>query len=109
MPGLSPHPRDGAIALWLVLAGMLAAAGCQRDHKRVIAIIPKGNAHIFWQSVHAGAVKAAREKGVEIVWDGPPSEIDFAGQLKIVDAMINRRVDAIALAPIDRQVMVGPV
>ena len=36
----------------------LAAISCNRDHKRVIAVIPKGQAHIFWQSVHAGDVLA---------------------------------------------------
>ena len=92
-----------------VVALVVLVSACNRDHKRVIAVIPKGNSHIFWQSVHAGAAKAAREKGVEIVWNGPPSETDYTGQLQIADAMINRRVDAIALAPIDRKVMVGVV
>ena len=89
----------------LLLAGLLIT-GCNREHKRVIAVIPKGSAHLFWQSVHAGAVKAAREKGVDIVWNGPATETDYGGQLQIVDAMINRHVDAIALAPIDRKAMV---
>lgn len=91
------------------LAAALVFAGCHRDHKRVIAVIPKGNADLYWQSVHAGAAKAAREKGVDIVWSGPPSETDYTGQLQIADAMINRRVDAIALAPIDRKAMVSVV
>ena len=99
--------RNSAAAAVLALVVLVSA--CNRDHKRVIAVIPKGNSHIFWQSVHAGAAKAAREKGVEIVWNGPPSETDYTGQLQIADAMINRRVDAIALAPIDRKVMVGVV
>lgn len=91
--------------------GLLAIllSGCNREHKKVVAVIPKGNADSFWQSVHAGAVKAARENGVEVVWNGPASETDYALQLQIVDAMINRRVDAIALAPIDRQAMVSVV
>jgi len=97
-------------AAWAIgLLGILLAQGCNRDHKRIIAVIPKGNADIFWQSVHAGAVKAAREKNAEVLWNGPPSETDYAVQLQIVDAMINRRVDAIALAPIDRQSMVSVV
>jgi ribose transport system substrate-binding protein len=99
--------RNSAVAAVFALVVLVSA--CNRDHKRVIAVIPKGNSHIFWQSVHAGAAKAAREKGVEIVWNGPPSETDYTGQLQIADAMINRRVDAIALAPIDRKVMVGVV
>jgi ribose transport system substrate-binding protein len=92
----------------LLLAGLLIN-GCNRDHKRVIAVIPKGSAHLFWQSVHAGANKAGREKGVQIVWNGPPTETDYGVQLQIVDAMINRHVDAIALAPIDRKAMVSVV
>lgn len=99
--------RNSAVAA--VVALVVLGSACNREHKRVIAVIPKGNSHIFWQSVHAGAAKAAREKGVEIVWNGPPSETDYTGQLQIADAMINRRVDAIALAPIDRKVMVGVV
>ena len=88
---------------------LLALSACNREKKRVIAVIPKGNAHLFWQSVHAGAVAASRESGIEIIWDGPASETDYTGQLKVVDAMINRRVDAIALAPIDSKAMVGVV
>ena len=87
----------------------LLLAGCNREHKKVIAVIPKGNADIFWQSVHAGAVKAGRETGVEILWDGPANESDYTSQLQIVEAMINKHVDAIALAPSDRQAMVRVV
>ena len=70
---------------------ILFTAGCQRDSKKTIAVIPKGNAHLFWQSVHAGAVKAARETGVDVIWNGPATEADFSGQLQIADAMMNRR------------------
>ena len=87
----------------------LLASGCNREHKRVIAVIPKGNSDIFWQSVHAGAVKAARENNAEVAWDGPATETDYGVQLQKVDAMLSRGVDAIALAPIDRQAMVSVV
>lgn len=92
-----------------ILALALAAGACQRTGKKVIAVIPKGNANIFWQTVHAGAVKAARELGVEIVWNGPPNETDISEQLQIVETMTNRHVDAIALAPADRKALVGAV
>ncbi|PYT15027.1 MAG: sugar ABC transporter substrate-binding protein [Acidobacteria bacterium] len=98
--------RHLEVALALAL---IALAGCNRQSKKVIAVIPKGNAHVFWQTVHAGAVAASREGAVDIIWNGPATETDYTGQLKVVDAMINRRVDAIALAPIDRQAMVGVV
>ena len=96
---------------WIAGICLLATllAGCNPEHKKVIAVIPKGNADIFWQSVHAGAVKAGREAGVDIVWNGPPSETDYTMQIQVVDAMINRRVDAIALAPTDRKGLVTVV
>jgi ribose transport system substrate-binding protein len=94
------------LALALVL---LAVGACNRQRKKRIAVIPKGRAHLFWQSVHAGAVAASRETGVDIIWNGPVSETDFTGQLQIIEAMINQRVDAICLAPIDKTVMANVV
>jgi ribose transport system substrate-binding protein len=82
---------------------------CRRETRITIAVIPKGRAHLFWQSVQAGAVAAARENDVEIIWNGPTSETDYTGQIQIVEAMINRRVDAIAVAPIDKKAMVAVV
>lgn len=88
---------------WLVLAGaLLLMASCNRSHKPTVAVVPKASADIFWQSVHAGAVKSAWQNGIEIVWDGPPNETDIAGEMKIMETMIDRRVDAIAVAPSDR-------
>jgi ribose transport system substrate-binding protein len=85
----------------LVLAVCHMAPGCNRAHsgKRVIAVIPKGVAHFFWQSVHAGADAAAKEFDVEVMWKGPAQETDYSGQINIVEDAINRRVDGIVLAP----------
>jgi ribose transport system substrate-binding protein len=93
----------------VALSSLGLAAGCNRQGKKVIAVIPKGRTHLFWQSVHAGAVKAGREADIEVVWNGPSTEMDFNGQLQIVESAINRRVDAIVLAPIDKRAMVGVV
>jgi ribose transport system substrate-binding protein len=87
----------------------LFASSCNRESKRVIGVVPKGRAHLFWQSVQAGAVAASRENNVEIVWNGPATETDFNGQLQIVESLISRRVSAIALAPIDKKSMVSVV
>jgi len=90
-------------------ATLLFEAGCGGEKKRIIGVVPKGRAHLFWQSVQAGAISASRETGVEISWNGPATETDFNAQLQIVDSMINRRVDAICLAPIDKKSMVSVV
>ncbi|MBV9303868.1 MAG: substrate-binding domain-containing protein [Acidobacteriaceae bacterium] len=92
--------RIGAL-FWLGFCLVMGA--CNRSHtKKVIAVIPKASADLFWQSVHAGAVKGAWENKVGIIWNGPPNETDIAGEMQIVETMINRQVDAIALAPSDR-------
>jgi len=88
---------------------LLAAPGCRRETRRVIGVIPQGRSHLFWQSIHAGAVAAARETGVEVLWNAPTSETDYSGQLQVMEAMINRRVGAIAVSPIDKKIMVGVV
>jgi ribose transport system substrate-binding protein len=88
---------------YVILLGFsLFSVACNRTHKKIIAVIPKASADLFWQSVHAGAVKGARDNNVDIVWNGPPNETDIAGEMQIMETMINRQVDAIALAPSDR-------
>ena len=77
--------------------------GCKTDSKPVIGVVPKGANHIFWQTVHAGAIKAADEQGYQVEWNAPALEIDASRQIEIVDAMINRKVKGIALAPVDRK------
>jgi len=96
--------------LCLVLALLLfVCLDCKRRKQHVVAVIAQGRSHLFWQSVHAGAAAAARSLGVEIFWNAPASETDYSGQLQIVETMITRRVDAIAVSPIDRKAMVGVV
>jgi ribose transport system substrate-binding protein len=83
----------------LLLACLLAAASCGKRDRLVIAVVPKAQAHIFWQTVHAGAVAAAQEFQVDVRWTGPAAEIEYSRQIGIVDDFINQRVDGIALAP----------
>lgn len=85
-------------------------SSCNRGpQKRVIGVVPKGRAHLFWQSVQGGALKAARERNVEIVWNGPAVETDIPEEVKIVESLLNRRVDAICLAPIDKTGLVNVI
>lgn len=74
-----------------------------------IAVIPKGTTHEFWKSIHAGAVRAARELGVEVIWKGPQKEDDRAQQITVVEDFISRGVDGIVLAPLDDRALVRPV
>jgi ribose transport system substrate-binding protein len=93
----------------LLIVGLAAGASCNRSSRKRIGVVPKAVAHVFWQSVHAGAVAAGREGGVEIEWKGPPQETDFSRQIEIVDSMINARVDGIVLAPTEATSLVSVV
>jgi len=95
---------------------MLAAAtalqySCRQAgrEKITLAVIPKGTTHSFWQSVHAGAVKAGRELGVEIVWVGPEREDERQQQIGIVDNQVINQVSGIILAPLDDVALRRPV
>ncbi len=96
--------------LLLVLAAALAGISCnQSSGKKLIGVVPKGTNHIFWQSVHAGAAKAAEEFDLEILWNAPQLEIDSARQISIVENLITRQVDGIVLAPVDEEALVSVV
>ncbi len=72
-----------------------------------IAMIPKGATHIFWKTIHAGAVKGAREAGnAAILWQGPLVEDDREEQIKVMENFIAQKVDAIAVAPLDDRALV---
>jgi ribose transport system substrate-binding protein len=86
-----------------------APSGEPTPKKREIAVIPKGTTHEFWKSVHAGANKAGRELGVDIVWKGPVREDDRAEQVKVVEDFISKGVDGIVLAPLDDTALVPVV
>ncbi len=87
-----------------------AAKGGAKTKKWQIMVIPKGTTHEFWQSVHAGASKAAEELGnVEIIWNGPAREDDRKAQIELVQTAIAKGVDGIVLAPLDAKALVEPV
>jgi ribose transport system substrate-binding protein len=74
-----------------------------------IAVIPKGTTHSFWNSVLAGAQKAAKENNVEIFWTGPDREGDREKQIQIVEDFIVKKVAGIVLAPTDAKALVPVV
>lgn len=82
--------------------------------KYTIAVIPKGTTHEFWKSIHAGAIKAARELSaeaieVELIWKGPIREDDREQQIQVIEGFISQRVNGIVLAPLDDRALVRPV
>jgi ribose transport system substrate-binding protein len=95
--------------LCLLIAGLCVMSACNRKPRRVVGVVPKGANHIFWQTVHAGAIKASQEFGFEIEWNAPTLEIDSSRQIDIVESMVNRRLTGIVLAPVDKRALVSVV
>jgi ABC-type sugar transport system substrate-binding protein len=87
--------------VWLVRSvsrtGGAEAAVAGKTHRPVIAVMPKAKGDPYFVSVRAGAEEAAKELGVELIWDGPTS-LDAAKQNELVENWITRQVDAIAVA-----------
>ena len=85
--------------VWLVhsLGRAPAAANFANGHRPVIAMMPKAKGDPYFVSARAGAEDAARELGVELLWDGPTS-LEAAKQNELVENWITRQVDVIAVA-----------
>jgi len=101
---------------------LVAAAGCKKpesqaaggsaspgEKKLRIAVVPKGTTHEFWKAVHAGAAKAAKELGVEIIWKGPLKEDDLKSQVDLVQSFSAQGVAGMVLAPLNDSALVAPV
>jgi ribose transport system substrate-binding protein len=93
----------------VLLLAAVSLASCQHRTKKLIAVVPKATSHLFFVSVHAGVLAAERDLGVEVLWNGPQDETDYSRQIEIVDSMITRRVDALAISATDRTALVAPV
>src|SRR5690349_19370129 len=77
----------------LVLTAFAAAAA----DRLTIAMLPKAKGNAYFLSCKAGADKAAKELGVELLFDGP-TDSNAAKQNEIVENWITLGVDVIAVA-----------
>ncbi|HUG52704.1 MAG TPA: substrate-binding domain-containing protein, partial [Vicinamibacteria bacterium] len=73
----------------------------------VVAMMPKAKGDPYFISCRKGAEEAARETGVELLWDGP-TDLDPAKQNEVVEAWITRGVDVIAVS-VENQVAISTV
>jgi rhamnose transport system permease protein len=67
--------------------------------KLVVAMMPKSKGNAYFIACQDGAEEAAKELGIELIWDGPRgANANPAEQNRIVENWINRKVDVIAVA-----------
>jgi rhamnose transport system substrate-binding protein len=74
-----------------------AAAPTSVARSAVVAMMPKAKGDPYFVSCRTGAEEAAKELGVDLIWDGPTG-LDAAKQNELVENWITRRVDVIAVA-----------
>lgn len=98
-----------ALFALVTLGGLLAGCGkspdakatsapaATADHKLTIALLPKAKGNAYFISVKHGAENAAKDLGVELIFDGP-TDTDPARQNEIVENWITLGVDVIAAA-----------
>lgn len=67
-----------------------------------IAMMPKSKGNAYFIACRKGAEEAARELGVNLLWDGP-TDPDPAKQNEVIDTWITRGVDVLAVAVENRE------
>ena len=73
------------------------AGGAPPGHVVTIAMMPKSKGNAYFIACRQGAEEAAKERGVQLIWDGP-TDPDPAKQNEIIETWITRGVDVIAVA-----------
>jgi rhamnose transport system substrate-binding protein len=75
-----------------------AVAASSAPAKRLtVAMMPKAKGDPYFVSCRKGAEEAARELGVDLIWDGP-TDLDPVKQNEVVEGWITRGVDVIAVS-----------
>lgn len=89
------------IVVLVLMAVMILPVFAAREDEVYIPVVSKGLQHQFWQTVKAGSEAAAEEYGVDITFEGPPSEADIQDQVRMLQNALAKDPAAIALAALD--------
>ena len=103
-----------SLAFALAVVALLAVGGAwwfpfpgTSKHKITVAMMPKAKGDPYFISCRKGAEEAAKELGIDLLWDGP-TELDTAKQNEVVDGWITRGVDVIAVS-VENQAAISTV
>lgn len=93
---------QSAIRLFVLSGALLAVAGSglAAPKAQVFVLVPKSVVHPYWAKCRRGMEAAAKELGVQAVFDGPTSN-DLAKQIEIIEGYIAKHVTGIAISPND--------
>ena len=85
---------------WLLVRsiGRNAGVATANPNRRIqVAMMPKAKGDPYFVSCRQGAEEAAKELGIDLLWDGP-TDLDPAKQNEVVEAWITKGVDVIAVS-----------
>jgi ribose transport system substrate-binding protein len=77
--------------------------------KLTLALVTKALDNPFWGYMHDAASKLATEKGFELIYLAPTKANNLEEQTRLVDDLIQKKVDGIVLVPVDTKGMVAAV
>ena len=98
------------IAVLCAVAVAFAFAGCSnkggsasgpKNGERTIAFVFKVAGIPYSNACKRGADEAAKKLGVNVEYTGPAAGGDVADQVRIIEGLISRHVDAIVISPND--------
>jgi ABC-type sugar transport system substrate-binding protein len=77
-----------------------SSEGASGSDKLSIAVVPKLVGIPYFNASEKGAIAAGKELGVDVQFTGP-TQADAAAQVKMIEDLISKNVDVIAVAPND--------
>lgn len=83
------------------LFGIISIRAKGDEEPKKISLILKTQSGDYWKNVRRGAEVAAKEFNVNVDFTSPKDENDIDGQITLVNAAIERKTDALILAPND--------
>ncbi len=90
-----------SVAAVAALALTLGVSACAPEKKLSIAFVMGAESDPFFQAMKVGATEEAAAQGVDLVWQGDPSEYNVATQVPIVDNVLAQNPDGLVLIPTD--------
>ncbi|BCP53987.1 hypothetical protein K32_26040 [Kaistia sp. 32K] len=101
--GTGAHPRLANYLQRISIAAAVALASSTAAFAADLTVgyVTKSATNQGWILINKGAADAAKEAGVELITVGPSAANDLGGQLATIENMINRKVNALAIAPAD--------
>lgn len=87
---------------------VLSVAGCGKmdrykisEDQYIVGVVTKSSSSEYWMSVKSGMEAAAEKYQMKVIFLSPDSELNQDVQEKMVEKLLDRGVDALAISPIN--------